>query len=189
MAVFLLGPSKWAQGYTPPTLPAWLNEHLPSGKPVGGHPSPLAIRRALATLLGFDGLKVVVMEAHDDVPGEPKAAKFARLARDERVTRFVLYWPFGANRSGLDVEIGFLIERLRRKEILGEDIRILIEDDGSKRRAGGREPGEDGAITFVSYEEGHRTGYYGDLVLYGTILPTWADYGELLELIVNIASD
>ncbi len=89
----------------------------------------------------------------------------------------------------MDVEIGFVLERLRRKEIQGEDVRVLIEDDGAKRRAGGREPDDEGNTTFVSYEEGERTRYYGDLVLYQAILPTWADYGELLELLENIAGD
>ena len=132
---------------------------------------------------------MAVMEDFPDVPGQPKAEKFARIVEDQGVGRFVLYWPFGANRSGLDVEIGFVLERLRRKEILGEDVRVLIEDDGAKRRAGRREVRPDGRLGFVSLEEGERTWYYDDLVLYRALLPFWADYGELLEMQENIASD
>ena len=123
------------------------------------------------------------------MPGRPKSQKFARIVEDQGIGRFVLYWPFGANRSGLDVEIGFVLERLRRKEVLGEDVRVLIEDDGVKRRAGGREIGPDGAFGFVSLEEGERTWYYDDLLLYRALIPFWADFDELLELLENIASD
>ncbi|HLN51501.1 MAG TPA: hypothetical protein VN819_05255 [Thermoplasmata archaeon] len=190
MVLFLLGPSKWAHGYSPPTIPVWLHEHLPPRTTTaGGPPTPLEIRQALATRLGLDGHVAVIMESHADQAGESKAAKFSRLVQDEGVTRFAFYWPFGANRAGMDVEIGFVLERLRRKEILGEDVRILIEDDGSKRRAGGREAGTGNSVTFVSFEQGRRTRYYGDLVVYGAILPTWSDYGELLELLENIADE
>jgi hypothetical protein len=189
VAVFLLGPSKWVQGFSPPTLPAWLHEHLPKIEGEAGSPSPLAIRISLAARAAMDGHKIVVMESNDDVQGETRTGKFARLVRDQEVSRFALYWPHGANRSGLDVEIGFVLERLRRRELTGEDVRVLVEDDGAQRRAGGREPGLHGEVLFVSYERGHRTRYYSDLVLYGSILPTWADYGELLELVENLAED
>lgn len=184
-AVFLLGPSKWAQGHATRALPLWLQEHQPGKEP---H-SPLDIRKALAARLGEDGHRIAVMEAFPDVPGRPKSQKFARIVEDQGIGRFVLYWPFGANRSGLDVEIGFVLERLRRKEVLGEDVRVLIEDDGVKRRAGGREIGPDGAFGFVSLEEGERTWYYDDLLLYRALIPFWADFDELLELLENIASD
>ncbi len=118
-ALFLLGPSKWAQGYAPPNLPAWAYEHLPKDPVAGGTPSPLDIRRALAARLGVDGHRVVVMETFPDTPGEPRTEKFSRLVEELEVRRFVLYWPFGANRSGLDVEIGFELERLRRRELEG----------------------------------------------------------------------
>ena len=184
-ALFLLGPSKWAQGYVAPTLPAWLQEHLSGKEPS----SPLDIRRALAKRLGEEGHRVAVMESFPDVPGQPKAEKFSGIVEGQGVCRFVLYWPFGANRSGLDVEIGFVLERLRRREIRGEDVRVLIEDDGAKRRAGGREVRPDGTFGFVSLEEGERTWYYDDLVLYRALIPSWTDYGELLELLENIAGD
>jgi hypothetical protein len=87
------------------------------------------------------------------------------------------------------VEIGFLLERLAQEDIRGEDVRVLIEDDGSQRRAGGREPGPDGSITFVSFGEGGRTRYHGDLVLCRAVIPTWADHGTLRELLENIAGD
>ncbi len=190
MALFLLGPSKWASGCAPPTLPPWLQEHLtPRSTNSVEAPTPLEIRQALATRLGMDGYEIVVMESQEDRPGEAKAAKFSRMVRERGVTRFALYWPFGANRAGMDVEIGLLLERLRRKEIRGEDVRVLIEDDGARRRAGGREPSSGLSVMFVSFEPGHRTRYYGDLLLYGAIVPTWADYGELLELLENIAGD
>ncbi len=82
-----------------------------------------------------------------------------------------------------------MLERLRRNEVQGEDVRVLIEDDGARRRAGAREVRPDGAFGFVSLEEGERTWYYDDLVLYRALMPFWADYGELLELLENIASD
>jgi hypothetical protein len=129
------------------------------------------------------------MESLPDMPGETKAGKFARLIRTERVTRYALYWPFGANRAGLDVEIGLILERLHREEILGEYVRVLIEDDGAGRSAGALEATSDGRVEFVPAERGRRTVYYGDLVQYGAILTTWADYGELFELLENIASD
>jgi hypothetical protein len=129
------------------------------------------------------------MESFPDLPGQPKVEKFARIVEDQGVGRFVLYWPFGAIRSGLDVEIGFVLERLHRKEIEGESVRVLIEDDGARRRAGGREVRPDGKFGFVSLERGERTWYYDDLLLYRGFIPFWADYSELLELLENIAGD
>jgi hypothetical protein len=187
VAIFLLGPSKWAIGYSPPILPTWLVRHIPKGKGGAVTPSPFAVRKVLAGRLRLDGHKVIIMEEHPDLPGEPKAAKFSRLVRDEKVDRFVLYWPFGANRAGLDIEIGFILERLRRGEIVGEEVRVLIEDDGSRRRAGKVETKGVEAFTFVSHEKGHMTGYYGDLIPFRAILTTWANHEELFEVLRNIA--
>jgi len=36
---------------------------------------------------------------------------------------------------------------------------------------------------------GHRTRYYSDLVLYGSALTIQAAFGELLEIVKNIAED
>jgi hypothetical protein len=129
------------------------------------------------------------MEEHADLQVETKASKFSRLVHDEEIDQFVLYWPFGANRTGLDIEIGFILEKLRRGEITGENVRVLIEDDGPRRRAGGEETAEDGTFTFVSYEKGHRSTYYGDLIPFGAILTGWASYEELFELLKNAATD
>ncbi len=89
--MFLLGPSKWAQGYAPASLPTWLHEHLPKESASDAIPTPLAIRRALAARLGTDRHRIIVMESFPDITGEPKAEKFARLAGEGRETRFVRY--------------------------------------------------------------------------------------------------
>jgi hypothetical protein len=90
VALFLLGPSKWASGYPPPSLPVGLHEHLPNAMGSEQAPTPLDIRIGLARCVASDGHRVVVMEAHADRPGEPKAEKFSRLVRDEGAERFGL---------------------------------------------------------------------------------------------------
>lgn len=189
MSVFLLGPSKWAQGFTPPPLPHWLLEYVPSAGSPAVPPSPLEIRKALASLIAAGGHHVVVMESYPDVPGEPNVDKFARLVSEQGITQFALYWPFGANRSGLDVEIGLVLERLRRKEIIGRNVRVLVEDDGVHRRAGEIKIDKNDDITFVSYEVGRRNRYYDDWLPYQAIITTWTDYSELREILENISVD
>lgn len=189
MTLFLLGPSKWVQGYAPPPLPAWLQEALPESLPSSTIPSPLDIRKAFASLLATSGHRAVVMEAYPGTPGEANAEKFKRLVREQDVTQFVLYWPFGANRSGLDVETGFLLERLRRKEILGKQVRVLVEDDRTHRRAGEVEQLDQRGFTFVSYEVGRRNRYYEDWLPFQAIITSWTDYNELREILENIAGD
>jgi hypothetical protein len=152
-------------------------------------PSPIAIREALKERLRLDGHRFVVMESCADLAGEAKAEKFARLIPEEGIREFVVYWPFGANRSGLDIELGFVLERLRRKEIDGRAVRVLVEDDGATRRAGGVEIDGNGDLAFVSYEHGGRTTYYADLARYRAIVASWADYAELVELLENAGSE
>ena len=130
------------------------------------------------------------MEEHADLQVETKASKFSRLVHDEEIDQFVLYWPFGANRTGLDIEIGFILEKLRRGEITGENVRVLIEDDGPRRRAvrGRNCRGRDLHVRLV--REGAQVNVlWRYSIPFGAILTGWASYEELFELLKNAATD
>ncbi len=117
-----------------------------------------------------------MMELHPPLGGETHTALFQRLVRELPVGRFLLYWPFGAQRAGLDVEIGFLLSKLAGGVPL--DIRVLIE---SGTRAAGRVVGG----VFESVELGRRTRYYQDLVEYRCPVVEWEDYEALWNAVLQ----
>ncbi len=87
-----------------------------------------------------------------------------------------MYWPYGAQRSGLDVELGFLLEALQRGE--SPDVRLFMEVG---RHAVGRIL--DGQMVFL--ERGHRTRYYEDLSEYGCPIIERENYQSLLEYLAQ----
>ncbi|MCI4324034.1 MAG: hypothetical protein L3K03_08520 [Thermoplasmata archaeon] len=103
---------------------------------------------------------------------------------------YFVYWPFGAARSGLDIEVGFLLEQMDREkpEIEGEHVTVFYEDDGATRRAAGFRIGADGRMQFASLERTRRTHYYSDLVDLGGIAKDWENHGELVEEVLARAN-
>lgn len=163
MTVMVLGPSKW-RPRVQPRLPGWIRRELPpTWRPKNAATlSPLDIRGALA-----HHVKGVIMEGHQRRPREANTTLFKRVARQHRVTQFFVYWPFGAQRSGLDWELAILCDRLDEGEDL--DVRVFVED-----RAGSVQSGQ-----FESNEMGRRTTYYEDLVTFGCPIIEWSTYDEL----------
>lgn len=82
-----------------------------------------------------------------------------------------MYWPYGAQRSGLDVEVGFLLDAFGRGQ--SPDVRLFIE---AGKHAAGRIL--HGQLTFL--ESGRRTRYYEDLSEYGCPIVEWGSYESLL---------
>ena len=132
----------------------------------------------VAFLREVEGVRATLMEMHQPEPGERHTALFARVCREAKVNGYFIYWPYGAQRSGLDVELGFLLWQLEHGKSL--DIRLFVES--GPKSAGRVEDGQ-----FVARELGRRTRYYEDLVAYGVDLVEWASYSELWEAIYHHA--
>ena len=178
MTILVLGPSKWKRGHTP-AIPSWVRYKVPEGWPISrsGQPSPLGIRAAVARdLQEQERAKATFMEAHSRLPGEKHTSLFTRLVREEAIDQYFLFWPYGSQRSGLDVEIGFLLLKMDQ----GEKLDIVLFVEAGERIAGRVENG-----LFVSREATRRTHYYEDLIAFGASLVEWDDYSILWSSLMS----
>ncbi|MDG7006392.1 MAG: hypothetical protein JRM86_05600 [Nitrososphaerota archaeon] len=182
MSILVLGPSKWKEGYAPAKVPRVDPADLEGmAGPPPNLSSPLAVRGWLVRFLReVEGVRATMMELHAPKPGETHTALFNRLCHEARVDGFFVFWPYGAQRSGLDVELGFLLWQFEHGR--SPDVRIFAET-GEHRAA----KVVDGHL--VVLEQGSRTRYYEDLVQYGAAIAEWSDYSELLESIYHHAHD
>ncbi|MDE1822190.1 MAG: hypothetical protein KGJ23_02675 [Euryarchaeota archaeon] len=186
MTILVLGPSQWLPGKEPKDLEP-LRSQLPSAWtwPGSGGLRPLEVRVALAHLLSQRGAAAVVMEAEEPLHPWNSTAKFLELVRKHMVDQYFVYWPFGAARPGLDVEVGFLLLQMGRGELPGDRVVVFYEDDGASRRAASLVYDTAGRMRFSSLErEGRRTRYYPDLVDFGATTKPWKDSQELLERVL-----
>lgn len=174
MSILVLGSSKWKAGYAP--------RHPPPIDPINLEglttaaielSSPLAIRAAMAWYLReVMGVRATLMELHATKPKETHTSLFHRIVQERRVDGYFVFWPFGAQRAGLDVEIGFLLGQFAQGH--SPDVRLFFE--------AGKHPVaqvRDGHLEVL--EKGSRTRYYGDLAEYGASLVEWPNYSELWE--------
>jgi hypothetical protein len=184
MALLLLGPSAWRSRYRP-AVPGWIAEILPPGRTSDGAPVPTArdVRFGLVARLRLAGVSVTALELHPDRRGESTADKLLRVVQEGAIDRYAIYWPYGAVRPALDVEIGWLLHALQRKEVSGERVGIFYEGDPDGRKAARERLTPDGRIVFESLERGRRTTYYDSLVAAGAVPVPWASYEDLLEFI------
>ncbi len=143
MTLILLGPSAWLEE-SRPTIPRWVVNILSPGRTVEGMPVPSArdVRFGLVARLRLADVRATALELHHDRSQESPADKLLRIAQESRVDRYAIYWPYGAVRPGLDVEIGWLLHSLQRKEIPGESIGIFYEWDPEGRWS----PSAEGAL-------------------------------------------
>ena len=118
MTILILGPSQWLPSKQPPSLEV-LWGHLPASRaPVSGRPpAPLDVRIALAEILSQRGVSAIVMEAEEPKDPPNSTVKFHELVEKHFVEDYYIYWPYGAARPGLDVELGFLLEQMWRREL------------------------------------------------------------------------
>lgn len=177
MAVLVLGPSKWRAG-NHPSLPECVSFFLPEDWPVRGthQLTPLDLRAALVGALVRAECRATMMEMQVPEPGETHTALFQRLVRDLPVDRYLLYWPYGSQRAGLDVEIGFLLAQFEAGAC--PDVRVLVQ---AGAHAAGRIEGGD----FIVLEGGRRTRYYEDLVRYGCPIVEWEDSSALWSAVLE----
>lgn len=182
MSILVLGPSRWKEGYTPVKLPPVEPLYVEGiTGPAPEFNSPLAIRAELVWFLReVEGIRATMMELHAPKPGETHTALFKRLCEEAKVDGYFVFWPFGAQRSGLDVELGFLLWQFEHGR--SPDVRVFIE-------TGARAAARVEAGHLVALESGSRTRYYEDLVRYGASIVEWSDHDELLEAIYHNAHD
>ncbi len=150
-----------------------------------GAPVPTArdVRFGLVARLRLAGVSATALELHPDRAGESPADKLLRSVEESRIDRYAIYWPFGAVRPALDVEIGWLLHGIQRKDVSGQRVGIFYEWDPEGRRAARERPTANGRMVFESLERGRRTTYYQSLVAAGGVPIPWATYDDLLEFI------
>ncbi|MCI4318936.1 MAG: hypothetical protein L3K23_02240 [Thermoplasmata archaeon] len=189
MALILLGPSAWVRRYRP-AIPAWVVDILPTGRTVEGEPipTPRDVRFGLVARLRLADLRATALELHHDRSQETPVDKLLRIAHEARIDRYAIYWPYGAVRPALDVEIGWLLHSLQRKEIYGESIGLFYESNSEGRQAARERSRTDGRVVFESLERGRRTTYYQSLVAWGAIPIPWSSYEDLIEFLEVFAS-
>lgn len=69
----------------------------------------------MAEAIRRGGHAATIMEAHPARPAESHTALFHRIVRDFAVDRLLVNWPAGAQRTGVDVELGFLLQWLESR--------------------------------------------------------------------------
>lgn len=150
-----------------------------------GTPIPTArdVRFGLVARLRLANVKATAMELHHDRKTESPVDKLLRVVHEGEVERYAIYWAHGAVRPALDVEIGWLLRGLQRKEIPGESIGLFYESDPEGRQAAHERHVPGGRVVFESLERGRRTTYYQSLVDWGAIPIPWSNYEDLLEFL------
>jgi|SRR5579871_656933 hypothetical protein len=184
MSLLLLGPSAWLRGYRP-RVPGWVTEVLPPGSPAAETSIPTAkeIRFGLVARLRLANIPVTMLELRPDRAGEDPASKLYRVVRELGIDRYAVYWPFGAVRVAVDVEIGWLLHALQHHGVDGERVALFYEWDPDGHRAAQERPTPDGKIVFESLERQRRTTYYQSLVAWGATPIPWSSYEDLLEFL------
>ena len=184
MSLLLFGPSAWLKGNRP-TIPPWVAEVLPPGASAtpSAPPSPKDVRFGLVARLRLAEVKATALELHHDRPDEDPADKLYRIVHDGTVDRFAFYWPFGAVRPPVDVEVGWLLHGLQHREVAGERVGIFYEWDPEGRKAAQERPTAQGKTVFESLEHERRTTFYQSLVAWGATPIPWSSYEDLLEFL------
>jgi hypothetical protein len=172
MPTLLLGPSRWSQGFqpAPASLPVLVDEvtrRQAQGPPL----EPIEIRRQIVRDLREEGLESVIIEDLPSLEQETPTTKFHRILREADVDLIEIYWPAGANRAGLDVEIGFILSLLDRRELSAAEVHLELQSPCVEIR------GND----LVFLESGRRTQYFLDLFQFECPILVGETYDELLE--------
>lgn len=96
-------------------MPKWVVEVLPPARTVEGVVAPTArdVRFGLAARLRLANVSATALELHPDRSHESPIDKPLRIVHEGDIDRFAVYWPFGAVRPALDVEIGWLLHSLQ----------------------------------------------------------------------------
>ena len=184
MSLLLLGPTNWVPGYRP-KIPGWVTSVLPPGRTVEGIPTPSArdVRCGLVARLRLANVKATMMELHETRSGEDPEAKLARVIQEDEVDLYAMFWPWGGARTGLDVEIGWLLKSIRVGEVDPVNVAAFYEWDSEGRKAADIVTRKDGTGAFQSLEDHRRTTYYESLVARGAVPIAWSTYEDLLEFL------
>lgn len=179
--ILVLGPTKWVRGHKP-ELPRRLVELLPASWVRRGSDGlwPIDVRAVLAGHLRKDGHEAILMEADPRQGREPHLRHFARLVREHLNGRYFVYWPGKANLHGLDWELSHLGTRIEDRILQAEQVHVFPEEEVVEFDL------DAGQLIFR--EEGGRTFYDEDLLLWGCRIHPWSDYYLLLEKVREYGS-
>lgn len=184
MTLILLGPSAWLRGYHP-KVPSWVVEIHPPGTPPSTGPVPSAkdIRLGLVARLRLTNVRATLLELHADLPDEEPVDKLLRVVKEDHVDKFAIYWPYGAVRPAVDVEIGWLLYAMQRGDILAERVGVFYEWDPEGRKAAEERTAHEGRVVFEGLEREKRARAYRNVASRGAILIPWSRYEDLLEFL------
>ena len=174
-STLILGPSRWDRN-THSGLPGWLVRRASEDRS-----SPLGVRRGIATFLRDLNVSALVMEDWPEKKGESRSNRFLRVAREARVTTFLVFWPRGGRLHGLTWELSKLESDVRDGRLDRRHVRLLVEEGVMTVDEA------TGEATFV--EVGNRTTYYQDLVDLRCPIHLWPDYDHLRFLLRQLAHD
>jgi hypothetical protein len=110
------------------------------------------------------------MEVFRREPNETNIRLFKRIEKAQKISQYFVYWPLGAKRVGVDVELGALLDRLSSGR--DHDVRLFVQEGAGRLHPDGE---------FECMEEGRRTGYYQDLVAHGCPIVLWEDHSDLFD--------
>ncbi len=176
MTWMVLGPTKWRPDHAPPSLTVDdVEPNLPGDWSSHDPPRPIDMRAAAQGKIQENGLDAVLMEDYTARDEESNTDLFHRIRRDTGVARFLVYWPYGAQRSGLDWELGILTSEIGRGELAPDTVLLLVQEDAASIHTSSGE--------LESHERGHRTTYYNDLVQHGCPFALWRDHAGFLDAV------
>ncbi len=107
--------------------------------------------------------------------------------REASVQRFAIYWPGGAVRPAVDVEIGWLLRSVQDGKVSADGVGVFYEWNPDGRCAARERPTPEGGAVFESLERTRRTTYYQSLVALGAIPIPWSSYEDLFEFLKTFA--
>ncbi len=184
MTLILLGPSAWLHT-TRPRIPPWVVQILPPGVEArpGAGPNAKDVRFGLVARLRLANVHATALELHPDRTGEAPVDKLLRVVEDHHIDQFAIYWPYGAVRPALDVEIGWLLHAMQRGEIPGDQVGVFYECGPEGHKAARERTTADGRLVFEALEHEKRTTAYQTFVSRGALLIPWSSYEDLFEFL------
>lgn len=141
---------------------------------------PLEMRRDVAKMFRERKCPAVLMEDVETVAGESMARKFARIVEEYNVRTFVIAWPKACRLNGLDIELGFLLERMVSRTLDPHDVKLLTHDGNIRVDQEGN---------WSLGEQGNRTRYYDSFLDEGCTVRLFESARHLELNIISLALD
>ena len=164
--------------------PSYVNAHsiYRTAIQTTGEKPHLSARREFALGIRKLGVPAIIMEDVLSQAGEKNVELFRRIVDETPIRSFAVYWPLGARNVGLEIELGFLLDRLAERSLSAKDV-VLVAERGTIEIAGEATP----EPVFAFDAQGERSRYHEDLVAYGCPQLMWSTHAQLLNHVFSVA--